>query len=153
MSDLELSQLLSGLRVSAQALNAASDEINQIIASVEQQIVESNVGLECWQALSESSPSEYWNEGRRIVQHTETQLGFAKLTEGWKLAIRDVVKETDGDEDETVNVERRDPTPLFRASRELRIEALERMPALIAGLKSRADMAIQAIARARKLVK
>ena len=159
MSDQELSRLLSELQQDAQKLNEASDSINLIVTSIEQKIVESNVGLECWLDSDPIYRSKwtYWNDDNNVDHsaRTETILGFAKLVqpEGWRLAVREREVETYGrpDQEETKS-EYKTPTPLWRASRELRIRALEKMPDIVELLRDEAKRSLEAIARAKKLI-
>ncbi len=165
MSDEELTRLLSELNETAQKLNDASDSINQTISSIEQKIVASNVGIEYWlgdlpvlegderhwQAFSPSTSSAVTHTAQ-----TDTLLGFAKLGEGWRLAVAERNTETfpeyqDGEWVEREMIEFKPPTALWRGSRELRIRALEQMPALIKALSEQAKNALEVIARAKKL--
>jgi hypothetical protein len=155
MSDQELSRLLSELQQNAQKLNEASDSINLVVTSIEQKIVESNVGLECWLDFDPIDRTKwtYWRDDSNTdhSSRTETILGFAKLVqpEGWRLAVREREVDTYGEETKS---EYKTPTPLWRASRELRIRALEKMPDIIELLRDEAKRSLEAIARAKKLV-
>ena len=161
MSDEELSRLLSELNETAQELNEASDSINSIILSIEQKIIASNVGTECWltsMPIYSGEPTS-WNDDNDVdhSELTETILGFAKLDQdggGWRLAVRerriDNLKYQNGEQDEKIDYWK--PTALWRASRELRIRSLEKLPDLIKLLSLRAKNALEAISRAKKLV-
>lgn len=48
MTDVEISRLLSDLKDTAKKLNAESDCVAAILASVESELVAMNVGLETW---------------------------------------------------------------------------------------------------------
>lgn len=149
----EVSGLLAEIQQGAQELNGASDSINLTIGAIEQKLVEANVGLECW---LDSEPifrgdGESWVDDRD-AKHTgwkETVLGFAKLDEGWKLAVREREIDAKGLQQ---TVENREPTPLWRASRLLRIAALKKMPTLLQRIRYALDEALEAIASAKKLV-
>lgn len=151
MSDEQLSQLLSDLRESAKQLNEASDSINEIISSVEKQIIDSKVGLECWVRMSITDPAETCDNDYKVVDQVATELGFTKLEEGWGLAIRKVNYTTRGYEE--TNVEYGVSERLSRESREIRIDALERVPVLIKSLTLAATSKTQSIAKAKKLAK
>jgi hypothetical protein len=165
MTEVELSTLLSDLKESGKQLNQASDSINSTISSIEQQIVEANVGLECWlpdRPLETSeSKSVLWNAHGDFGQTwTQTILGFAKVGQTWRIAIRDitfvaeVVAESDeGDETGEPQASYGPPSALWQASRQLRIRALEEMPALIKNLGDAAKKAIKSIEDAKLLVK
>ena len=68
MSDEELSRLLSELQQSAQQLNEASDSINSVISSIEQKIIASNVGIECWLASTpiDSGERSHWDDDKDV---------------------------------------------------------------------------------------
>jgi hypothetical protein len=165
MSDEELSHLLSKLQQGAQKLNEASDSINLIISSIEQKVVESNVGIECWlNNYPIATTEERRREDDDDVSHSTwkgTILGFAKLElEGWKFAIREIhydrFKEFDQEErqwEEKTNAHYEHPTALWRATRTLRIAALEQMPHLMQSLVAETERSLEAISKAKKLVK
>jgi hypothetical protein len=157
MTDAEVSRLLSELKESAQELNSASDSINLIISSIEQKILESNVGLECWllsEPLNSGEPTRQQinDRGDWGSAWTDTVLGFAKLDahEGWRLAVREIGFTAVEDAEAVADYEQ--PSPLWRASRELRIRALEKMPALLQCLRDKVKKSLDAIAKAKKMV-
>ncbi len=148
---------MSELRESAQELNSASDSINSIISSIEQEIVSTNVGLECWLLLEPFQRSEPVRE--QVNDHgdwgsrwTETVLGFAKLDqpEGWRLAVREISFAERDYEASVASADYEKPSPLRRASRELRIRALEKMPSLLYGLRDKVKKSLDAIAESEK---
>jgi hypothetical protein len=164
MSDEELSHPLSERQQNARQLNEASDSINQTILAIEQKIIASNVGLACWLTdypIVESTPN-HWEDHDNISHKawSEMILGFAKLdqNEGWRLAVFERTTEVfdkqdaDGEWAEETKIDDEDATPLYRASRELRIEALQKMPLMIKLLSEKAKASLQAIAKAKKLV-
>jgi hypothetical protein len=153
VSQEQISQLLSELQKSAQQLNEASDSINEIISSIEKQIIDSKVGLERWVRLNITEPTEVYDHARnKSIQREATDLGFAKLEDGWALAIRAVTYETaDGEEDPVV--EYGEQERLSRAQRALRIDALEKMPDLIKSLTLAATSKLKAISEAKKLIR
>ena len=149
MSDVEFSNLLSELNKSAGELNAGTETVNSVLASVETQLTKMNLGFEVWvpDSLSSIQISEY--------SYQDTELGFAKIGTDWSLAVR-------------VREGKRDPrsgdfdwyplpipgsTRLLDASRRVRIKALQHIPELLEALKSKADGAAAAIREAKKLIK
>ena len=153
MPNEQITELLSELQKSAQQLNEASDSINEIISSIEKQIIDSKVGLERWVRLNATEPTEVYDYNRnKFIQREATDVGFAKLEDGWALAVRTVTYETaEGEEDPVVNYGT--PERLSRAPRALRIDALEKMPDLIKSLTLAATSKLEAIANAKKLTK
>src|SRR5271157_3111190 len=147
MSDVEFSSLLSELNKSASELNAGTETVNSVLASVETQLTKMNLGFEVWvpDSLSSIQVSEY--------RYQDTELGFAKIGTDWSLAVR-------------VREGKRDPrsgdfdwyplpgsTRLLDASRQVRIKALQHIPELLEALKSKADEAAATIKEAKKLIK
>jgi hypothetical protein len=146
MSDVEFSNLLSELNKSASELNAGTERVNSVLASVETQLTKMNLGFEVWvpDSLSSFQISEY--------RYQDTELGFAKTGTDWSLAVR-------------VREGKRDPrsgdfgwyplpipgsTRLLDASRQVRIKALQHIPELLEALKSKADEAAATIKEAIK---
>jgi hypothetical protein len=149
MSDVEFSNLLSELNKSASELNAETETVNSVLASVETQLIKMNLGFEVWvpDSLSSIQISEY--------RYQDTELGFAKIGTDWSLAVR-------------VREGKRDPrsgdfdwyplpipgsTRLLDASRQVRIKALQHIPELLEALKSKTDEAAATIKEAKKLIK
>lgn len=157
--DEKLSRSLSELKDAARRLNEASNTINSTITSIEQKIVEANVGLECWltaEPLQTTEPKQIAMGPNDDPAHsmTDTILGFTKVAgEGWRLAVREreYIALDDDPEEQRATPIQSDPSALWRASRELRIKALEKMPALIGQLRDRVNGALEAIAIAKKL--
>jgi hypothetical protein len=135
-------------------LNEASQNLNAILKRVEKSIVDANCGIEVWleQPLSTTdstgSPSRsMWNAD---------VLGFAKLEGTWCLAIKTLRHETgffEGDPDCPYHEVHAvgDVMPLTQASRDLRIEALRLLPALIDQLTVVANDRIKTISEAKRL--
>ena len=89
--DKKLTPLLSSLLDTADTLNARSKKINTILQTVEEQLVQANVGLEVWlaspgQRLSADAPGRD-DDDRLCVSYTE--FGFTRLHDGWHLAAQE----------------------------------------------------------------
>jgi len=149
MTDIDFSNLLCELNKSASELNAGTETVNSILASVETRLIKMNLGFEVWvpDSLTSIQISEY--------MYQDTELGFAKIGTDWSLAVR-------------VREGKRDPrsgdfdwyplpipgsTRLLDASRQVRIKALQHIPELLEALKSKADEATATIKEAKKLIK
>ena len=153
MTDVELSSLFSQFEEKAKRLNVASDSINGIIASIEQKLVEANAGLEYWLAdhpLASTQPQACSDENtgeETGIGWTEHLLGFTKMMDGWCLACRErwVFREYKGNEPIYTD---KDTKPLERATRQIRIRALEIMPEFVQRLCDHTDCAIRAIEKA-----
>jgi len=156
MSD-QLDILFREIQEGADELNSASDEINSIINTLEQKIVASKSGVQCWlesEPLYEGEPHQV-QLGAQDLGHawTDTILGFAKLKgEGWKLAVRECQFVVNDDNDSLSRPQLLDPTPLWRASRSLRIEALKKMPALFLAIRDTIKNSLETVASAKRLI-
>jgi hypothetical protein len=155
MTEVEFDHLLSKFRRSAARLNEESDSINEIIASVERQLVEANAGFECWATPFRAEPERCYDNGDDNEGHlawTETLVGFAKLEDAWRLAVKEREARKYNDEDRpTYSYD--DPFALSQASRSIRVAALGKLPELIEALSTKADSAVELIGRAKRLVK
>jgi hypothetical protein len=146
--ETQLPELLSELEDSARKLNAETANINSIIDSVEKRLITMNLGLEGWVVL----------ESRDIDRNNSvtTEIGFARLTNGWHLAVR-VIKsereegEFEGDDDVWRKIPD-EPKRLLDVGRDLRIAALDGLSKLIVALKSKADEGIRSIQKAHKQI-
>jgi hypothetical protein len=136
------------LKPVAEALNAESNEINQIIKALNAKLATLNVGLEEWLYPDED----------------HIQIGYAKTEDKWQLSTRscaevrwvlnyDAVDENDGYLEPARGTKFSVAIPLLQAPRELRIRALDLdyIPVLIGNLKYKAEQSLKSIRRARKL--
>ena len=150
---------LQALLATAETLNTASTRLNTILQDVEQTLVAAHIGLEVWltdarQALERSTGARLSSDG--VTGSTWVELGFARLPDGWHLAVRHIDVEEgppddDGDPRWTHRVCVREPYPIAQASRKARIAALQLLPALIGALRQEARKAIKAIDKAKNL--
>lgn len=141
-TDVDVSRLLSELKSSANQLNAATDVINAALQSTESQIRDMNIGLECWPVDCEID--RQWST---INYHSfdATYLGFARISKSWCLAVRTRSGFDNGEDcprDYRIAwAAEGEPSPLLKASRPIRIAALEKLPLLVGALKQLADEA------------
>jgi hypothetical protein len=164
MTDVEFSALLTTLTNTAETLNAESADINTLIDQMEEKLQALNLGFEVWvnrcpltERLSEEENYDRdIGNGPLVTRGTQdTQLGYTKIGDAWRLAIRTATwqyvdpEQPDGEAKEIVHG---NPTPLNDAPRHLRIKALEAFPALIWLLQEEAEKALQAITRAKKFI-
>ena len=159
MTEVEFSRLLSDLSDAAQKLNRESDSLNETITACEAMLLELNPGLEVW-LDHDPLESVAWIEsgGEGLERGTEaTELGLTELYGKWGLVLREVRYETrDAHTNSTTHprlYEVLGTKRLLDASRKERIEALKRLPQLVAAMKDGADAALKAIEAAKKLVK
>jgi hypothetical protein len=149
-----LSDLLSQFEESAKQLNAVSDSINTAITDVEQRLAAANAGLEVWvydSPLEAEEPEEVQLNGTDTgYRWLERILGFAKLSqaEGWRLAVKER-SATQADElGDEIGYVTGQITPLWKASRNLRLKALELLPILVEQLTDATQRALQTIQEA-----
>jgi prefoldin subunit 5 len=114
------------LAASAQALNAASDELSKPIADVDAVLKQLNLGLTVWekiQGLDEDGYGNFWSR----------DVGYAKVGGKWGIAIRT----TEGNHN---NDAFDDEEWLFdNAPRTYRIDAIEKIPELLDKLIKASD--------------
>jgi hypothetical protein len=140
------------LEQAAARLNKQSDSLNETLQKIQDKVNSFNIGIEVWRKddiHSEDVPSEL---GDKMLEY---HLGYAKFPEGWGFAIQ--LKEAQYRRDENGEWEfagrhpLSKPTPLLKASREVRIAALQHLPSLIEGLQEKAEEAVSKIEKARQL--
>jgi hypothetical protein len=156
MTEVEFSRLLSDLSQTAKTLNQESDSINELIGRFEDMLEKTNLGLEVW--LTDPLESVPWTEEDQHTGETigrgsnDIQLGFAKFRDKWQLVTRHATYRRSGISWE-LSSSSQPHKALREESRERRIAALERFPALAQQMKQAADTAVQTIQRAKKFVK
>jgi len=118
----------------SETLNAESNDLNETIATISRKLAALNLGIEVWFATD-------W---------PDVEVGFAKVfdpqhpsKESWQLATRNG---SDNNSELIVH-----SSKLIGASRDIRIEGLRRVPAIVQGLKSEAESRIRAMKEAKKL--
>jgi hypothetical protein len=142
MTPVETIQTIQSLAPLAETLNAESDDLNTTITALSEKLANLNLGIEVWFDSNEDS---------------EREIGFAKV-EGspmngqgvyqgpakarWQLAT----KLKKGFHPQIV------PKPLEGASRDVRIEGLERVPDIVSRLRNEAQTKIRVMQEAKKLV-
>jgi hypothetical protein len=163
---------LAGL---SQRLNASTDQLNIELQGIEDRINALSLGVEGWvtkRPLQEEFSDEWAALAHNAVapsaalgystrSRTATELGYARFSEGWKLAVRTVTypqtRTPDSMEwDEPVDAAdsggiRREAKRLLRASRTLRMHAVDRIPDLIEALHAAATQVAEAVEKARKI--
>jgi hypothetical protein len=109
------------LTAAAVDLNQASDELAKSVSELDAALKALNLGIECWVEVGSSSAaggSVSWTD----------ELGFAKVSGKWGLALRTLhVREGNSDDEAAYWL-------FNEASRDMRIEAVEFLPALLRAL-------------------
>jgi hypothetical protein len=133
----------------AQKLNQTTDSYTQSLTDVEKQLREMNIGVEAWIEISETVKSGTPDRETSLRK----MLGYSRVTDGWSLAVKTVRVERGCQENDPNNLweniyEEEAPKPLLKASRDVRIEAAEHVPVLLAAIEGRVAQLIQSVEEA-----
>ena len=140
-----LEQGLRELSVVASALNEATDKLNERIVSIEERLNSMGVGATYWLDQTEHHLSVGpWVEARVSGEDGRSReswtVGYAKVGSKWCLAAQEVDTQETCIDGESLKWKPRKsfrigkPITLLSAPRIVRVEAVEKMGALIAGL-------------------
>jgi hypothetical protein len=147
---------LSKLSKVAKKLNSESDSVNVAIGALNEQLREMNLGVEAWVQIADSGfklESRFQNSPRKYSELT--LLGYCKIEDKWQLAINEqtVDYEPDPDDRDQENELTEDcyTTPLIKATRELRVSAVEHFDELLEELNRKAERTLAGIERAKEL--
>lgn len=142
---------LSELSKVAEQLNKESVKVNAIISRVNESLAAMNIGVEVW--LDGLNQFPWADEPRKdttaaSTQYMAEQLGYGLTEDKWQLAVRLVeVREAERDNvTEYIILNAHASRPLIKASRNLRIESLDLLPALTDVIKQRLENMIRSIA-------
>jgi len=159
----------------SERLNASTDQLNTELKAIEDRINALSLGVEAWvtkRPLQEEFSNEWAALARNALaasatlgyatrSRTATELGYARFSDGWKLAVRTVTypqTRTPGsiEWDEPMDVAGageicREAKQLLRASRTLRMRAVDRIPDLIEALHAAGTQVAEAVEKARKI--
>lgn len=110
----------------ASSLNAASDELREVVATLDEALKNLNVGLTVWvtfRTRSDDNPSNY----------DEDQIGYCKVNGAWGLALRHIWGSPDWDDHNSEG-----PWSFNDAARELRLHGVDKIPEVIEALNKEA---------------
>ena len=140
---------LSDLSKLSKVLNEESNKVNEILLDFEKTLVAKNLGVEAWVELS-SEPYVEGDEGE-IQCSSDIALGFDES----HLLIKtiDYVEEV-GNYGQYHWKKRQEYgiKPLLKASREIRVKALEKLKELLDALMAEGNNVLKAIEKGRKTV-
>lgn len=151
---------LRELKTIAPHLNESSDSLNSILTQINEQLKELNMGLTVWlegPPLSNRGvePSIYQKRHGVYAVDEKELLGYAKLKNGWELAVQNVTLEHglfEGDENcPFTNVKEGEIRPLLECSRDIRSRSIELLPDLFGLLKKKAEEVIKNLDKAKKI--
>lgn len=122
------------LAAAASSLNEATDQLGKTIGSLDESLKTLNLGVSCWHLYAERE-DEHDNFTRKYI-------GYNKIGTRWGVAISRVSGNANSPNDEI------DDEWLFNdAPRQLRIEAIEHIPAMIDALVKTAETTVKKIQR------
>ena len=155
-AEADFSTILARFTKTARQLNDASTTLNSILQKVEKSVVDANAGVEVWLEQPSLASSDATGSAYGHSSWTEDLLGFAKVDGAWCLAIKTVMHETgyyEGDMDSPYHNQHvtGEAMPLAQASRDLRIEAVRLIPALLDRMTEAAQSRIRTIEDAKRL--
>ncbi|HTR24274.1 MAG TPA: hypothetical protein VMI10_09830 [Terriglobales bacterium] len=149
---------LAELSSLAQQLNTKSNNLNGYIEALNQQLAAMNIGLEFYM-----KHPPLFTSGKRLDDRTSpptkyeenTYLGWDKLGEKWELTVKEVTTEYQWNDDsrEVEAVDSEEYTPLLKASRELRLKAVDHFDDLLETLKMHVKDKLRQLNNAEQVAK
>jgi len=130
---------LSGI---ASSLNTASDELTKAVGVLDEVLQELNIGLSVWVTFCDRSDKE----DPDIYDYD--QVGYCKVNGTWGIAIQNLWGDAGEDRHESEG-----PWLFTDAPREMRIQAVDKIPALIEALSKQASETQKKIADKTKQVR
>jgi hypothetical protein len=143
-------QSLSRLAKASQRLNSQSDDLNELIASVEDEINTLNVGVSFWlDKPLESNPTYYGNEDHVGGYWDHHVLGYDRGDKGWGLFVMNVFDFVD-DDDQRLRTQSNERFRLKDASRALRLAAVQQLDDLIDSLAKECERLSKTVEAAKR---
>ena len=155
--EVNINHLFESLSKTAPQVNEASDSINTILAAFVERLDDLNLGIEVWlndpleQSASEGEPDNY----TRIM----VLLGYSKARDrgGWGLSIKEVeikgyLNSYSGDVCEEI-FNSKQSRCLMKASRNLRLASLDKLPGLLKSIDEKAKETVESIEKAKDALK
>ena len=121
----------------SQQLNSDSDAVNSTITTINRKLRSLNLGIEAWF----NNPLLEPLAGDPSRDSIGPFLGYCSVEDEWQLAIREKPQDWHGDLLRS---------PLLKASRPVRIAALQYIPSLVGQLKNEAQRVLAAIRDAKQ---
>jgi hypothetical protein len=152
---------LEELTALAKALNLKSDQVNEMITSINRRLVQLNFGLEVWYEKDFVLKGDYIHRTRQknmpaVRYYQAVLLGYVRFERGWQLGLKSILISEYLDPKsgwEIADVELvHAPTPLLKASRDHRIKAMGLIDGLLEQIKTEAEIMIRDANGASKAV-
>jgi hypothetical protein len=149
---MEINNHVAQLSSLAETLNQETDTYTESLTQLEKKLRQMNLGVEAWVPLKENNRSG--NPKRQSTMMT--MLGYAKTSDGWGFALRDVRVECgfyqgDADCPWEDHYDEGEPKLLLKSSRELRILAARYIGDLLVALQAAGNESVKALQEAKKL--
>lgn len=142
---------IKDLKDLASNLNEKSNQLNKDLEAIQRQINELNIGLEVW--LDDNALYQWDFQEEKCAGIMRILLGYYPVGDDWVLAVK-TERESKGEDGgpifEDIQSSRK---PLLKASRQVRLAAVDRIPGLIALLKEEAEKALDRISKAEKMAR
>lgn len=158
-------QTMEELAAAAAELNSASDDLNEIIETFEDQLQRAGVGVSCWLGEEDFEPSAWLLPQAPSVEDPDDDnhlvatgwlLGYVKLSDKWRLAVKEVLvniyPRADLQERENKRDLRKPDVPLLKAPRHIRVAAAAQFEELAKLLTRRMKQHTADIEEAKALV-
>jgi len=116
----------------ATSLNTASDELTEVVGVLDEALKKLNIGLTVWVTFSEWSDS--YDQGiTQMARYGKDQIGYCKVNGKWGIALQRVSGDDAGPD------EPQGPWPFNDAPRNMRLEAVDKIPNIIEELSKEAS--------------
>jgi len=147
---------IKNLEPLSKRLNAATNELNQALQTIQDKLNAMAVGIEVWlvDRLEESDWNDItdtYNEPTGERQFFVQELGYGRFGDGWALIVRErrCVENSSGES--TWYDSGAPDKPLLKAPRNIRIAAVPLIPKLIDEIERAATSALLRIEQAKKI--
>jgi hypothetical protein len=160
-ADLRVTDMsdLKDLEPLSKRLNAASNELTRTIQVIQDRLNALGIGLEVWLDELSLSESEFGGvddedgEPTGATEYSAEELGYGRLGDGWALLVRTrrfigYLEHGQFRAQESYVISSR---PLLKASREVRVAAVDQIPGLIDKLQKEAESVIARVEEAKKI--
>jgi hypothetical protein len=156
---------VNDLKSVAEALNIESDALHETLDTINRKLNALNIGLEVWlndyaDVMAVDIDDCYHDEAAGVTYYVGWILGYCKFSDvGWSIAasqahVRELEQGQEPDDfhnDELVTRLARTERGLLNGPRSVRIEAVAKLPKLIAKLKAEAEKAVETLRKAKCL--
>lgn len=160
-----MEETLKELKSISKVLNDSSDTLTSTLSEINKEINKLNLGVQIWLEGSpllpgrrKAPPQNYPTPYVHTIEEGALILGYARTSEGWGLAVKEVdIQEGffEGDSEYPVRdiLEKSKPMPLLKTTRAVRAAAIRLIPLLLQSLKDEGNKLLDDIEVAKKLAK